>query len=589
MSTLREEYEKTKQAKNKVVSEAAVGWVKSNVILLNEKINRKDIERLVSAIADFQKTFECCYEKVPSIKKSLDTVESGLHDIITGKRKTANAGDMLKYMSFVYNTLSSFFQHDVNILCLTPVFSLAVTNPDIPMKDLSNYKDMIAAFKTALRPDGARAKLLKAIYKNSTLPELDINTIAFELVNLTLNDLKGLQAMEKVPLIASEPERPKEQSVSVSPVGSPGSTANVEVVSATPVVENISNSSSLLTEDVLFEAYLNEAFDINVVKKLTQSMIELQNAIRGKGLVTTERAISNLAKAQSNAVRDLSQQGFFKQKMASAKEFWGMIGKNASQDGSTAGQVIKQSEMALKTFEQIKEIIPELLPVFMQPELKADNFSSLQQTLRGALKGGILSKISSFFGTKPFPGLETDKIITDIINLAKKDPNNAKIALEQIASSAISSIQIPTSSPGPSQAQNTNPPGQPGQTTATATTKSTELPTSGEAGEQEDDISSLTAVLTKSIGGNDASNSAKASKLAAELKVAGWIAPKTVAKPAAKPAAAAAPAAAPAGAPAAAKPAAAPAGAPAAAPAGAPAAAPAGAPAAGARPSARRV
>lgn len=540
MSTLREEYEKTKQAKNKVMSESAVGWVKSNVILLNEKINRKDIERLVSAIADFQKTFECCYERVPSIKKSLDTVETGLHDIVTGKRKSANAGDMLKYMSFIYNTLSSFFQQDVQILCLTPVFSLAVANPDVPMKDLSNYKDMIAAFKTALRPDGARAKLLKAIYKNSTLPELDVNTIAFELVNLTLNDLKALQAMEKVPLIASEPEKSVQQTASVAPTNVPGSSVGVEVLDITPVVENTlkNTSSSLLTEDVLFEAYLNEAIDINVVKKLTQSMQELQNAIRGKGLASVERGVSNLTKAQSNAVRDLTQQGFFQQKMANAKDFWNMIG-NASEKGSTSSQVIKQTEMALKTFEQLKEIIPDLLPIFMQPELKADNFSSLQQTLRGALKGGILSKIGSFFGTKPFPGLEPDKIIADIINLAKKDPENARATLEAISNSNISSIQVPSSSPGPNKPSEPNQPGQPGETTATATSKSTESPTSGEANSEDGDISSLAAVMTKSIGGNDASNTANASKLASELKAAGWIPPKAT-PTAAKPAAAAA-------------------------------------------------
>jgi hypothetical protein len=549
MSTLREEYEKKKQAKEKVVTEAAVGWVKNNVILLNEKINRKDIERLVNSISDFQKTFEPCYEKVPSIKSSIDNVETGLHGIITGKRKTANAVDMLKYMSFVYNTLSSFFQHDVNVLCLTPVFALAVNNPDVPMRDLSSSRDMVAAFRTALKPDSGRAKLLKAIYKNSSLPELDIGAIASELSNLSLNDLKRLQGVEKVPLIATEPERPvAPATASVAPTAAPAATSNVEVLEVAPVAESALKSSALLTEDVLFEAYLNEAIDINVVRKLTQSVQELQNALRGKGLPMVERGVSGLAKAQANAVRDLASQGFFQQQMATAKDFWNMIG-NSSEKGSTAAQVIKQTEMALKTFEQLKAIIPDLLPVFMQPELTADNFSSLQQTLRGALKGGLLSKITSFFGTKPFPGLEPDKIITDIINLAKKDPQNAQAALEQLANSNITSIQIPTSAAAPKPATTPQTAVPPTEATASAFAKQTELPNSGEGGVVSPNAGSNTTLvqsITKVFGGNEATNAAKADQFSKELVAAGWTPPKTAtpaqapAKPPARPAARAA-------------------------------------------------
>jgi len=105
MSQLRKEYSKSKQKKEKIVSEAALKWLAENVIVINEALDRKSVKRLINSIQKFEDVFGPFADKVPSIQAHLDSAETGLEMVITGRsseRKTSKPtqADVLSIFNF---------------------------------------------------------------------------------------------------------------------------------------------------------------------------------------------------------------------------------------------------------------------------------------------------------------------------------------------------------------------------------------------------------------------------------------------------------------------------------------------------------
>jgi len=273
------------------------------------------------------------------------------------------------------------------------------------------------------------------------------------------------------------------------------------------------------TEDMLYEQFLNEAIDVNKIKQMNMAIRNLKDSISGQGLANTERALGSLEKAGIQAVAGLDKQGILGQKFSNAKDFFTMIGNSDAKSGQSFGTIIKQIEMAIKTFEQIKSVVPDIQEMFQSQPPTPQNVQLFKNVLLGAVKeGGVLAKIASFLGTKPYPGLESAKIIDDITKTIVKNPDGAQqllVNLSKVATPDVMDGQGTPSQAAPSAptqpTQNTQPtkPAQPTNSGAIATPATNET---------EPNLVDLSTKMTNTLGGNEKQNQDRISKL---IK-AGW-------------------------------------------------------------------
>lgn len=217
MSLLREEYKKNQEKKKSQLDEAAFEWVKSNVIVIHERMNRRAVQKLIDQITKFEERFGAYKDRLPSIAGTLDNAEQGLILVLTGKTSDKRASEMLQQMSFVYNNLSSFFSKDLPILLNTPIFKTASENPEIRLDSLTlpgfNPDTIKRSFVTAIQPTREEEKLLRKVLKTSKVPHIEAANIADELLSLNYNDLKELTNIERVPIAvpAATPQQPVQQ------------------------------------------------------------------------------------------------------------------------------------------------------------------------------------------------------------------------------------------------------------------------------------------------------------------------------------------------------------------------------------------
>lgn len=122
-TNIRKAYTSHKEQQEKIIDEASKLWVENNVILITEKINRNNVNRLISSITKFEETFGPYRNSIPSLTTVLDGAEHQLQLVLTGKAGDKRSSDLLEYLSFVYNVFSSFFSKDLPILLKTKVFS----------------------------------------------------------------------------------------------------------------------------------------------------------------------------------------------------------------------------------------------------------------------------------------------------------------------------------------------------------------------------------------------------------------------------------------------------------------------------------
>lgn len=383
MSNLRKEYKEFKSNKDKIIEEAAYSWVEKNVVLINERINRKAVGRLTDAILKFDETFSPVAEKLPALKNVLDNAEIGLSMVLSGKTSDSRASDMLKRLSLTYSLLSDFFGADLPLLLKTPMFKAARENPDVRLDSISEGKHDPATiakmFEEALRPSKDELKLMGKIYKNVPLPDLDATITAKQMLGLSFNELASLTNIQKVPMIATSPEAPKNSEENVS-----------EPMPLEEQAEDVATKTKAVTDS------------LEMIKKSISASPALKS-----------RLSPAIDKLNSEAIAALGGNDF-KQWLASGKADIRNFVK------SPTGKVMAQAETAISTFKALGQLQPVLDKLLnKEGELTDADVTNLKGILEKGVKGGMFSRLTSMFKTPPFPGLSPDDIINAVLEDAK--------------------------------------------------------------------------------------------------------------------------------------------------------------------------
>lgn len=220
MSNLRKELNKYKETRDQYINEAAYAWAEKNIILINEKIDRKNVKRLSDAILKFDEKFGLYKDKIPALADQLEKAENNLQLVLTGRVDNSSASDMLQQLSYLYKTFSDFFGTDLPILLNTGIFSVAKQNPDVRLDSLqpgegkSSHDPKIIrdTFKHSIEPSKDELKLIRKIYRKRNIPLIDSLGIANQLLSLSYNELQNLTGVEKIPMVATEDE-PVQESI----------------------------------------------------------------------------------------------------------------------------------------------------------------------------------------------------------------------------------------------------------------------------------------------------------------------------------------------------------------------------------------
>lgn len=210
MSNLRKEYTERKLDKQKQIEEAALSWLKENVVFVNESIDPKTINLLVNKISRFEKTFGKHKEKIPALTDKLQDAENELQAYLTGSLSDNKASELLEKLGYLYNSISTFLNQSLKVLLKTPLFKGAKENPEVKLNVLdvpgNNAAIIRDAFVNALKPSVEDALLLKKLYRGKRVPLLDAKLIASQLLNLSYHELEELTGVEKIPMVSATPE-----------------------------------------------------------------------------------------------------------------------------------------------------------------------------------------------------------------------------------------------------------------------------------------------------------------------------------------------------------------------------------------------
>lgn len=399
MVSLREEYKKSKLLKEKAILEAGTQWVVDNVLLLNETFNRDSLQKLQSAIVKFDSIFAPFGAKVPEVQKSLEDAVNLLNRITMGEKITKKDGALrltkdekeaikdpatytVKYLSILYNNLSRFFKKDMPVLLQLPLFNKAKENPQTPLADLADSKQMKIAIMHALPPGSDIHMLLKRMYRSMDLPTLNYAIIAEQLLALTYDDFMSLMQVGKVPLVVSVNSQAETQ-------------PSVATEEAVPEAQT---AGGFLTEED--EQILKEIGEINQqqIETIINGIVKIQNIIRNvPEMADTAQKLEKLRSEVAASVLTGGELNTQKAKMLAASA-------NAAYNYfSTLG----------KLWPTIEKIIPTDRPLSDEELTQIETFMKRAQ-------GGMIAKITNWFKSKLVPGLNPSEIATDIMNVVRQ-------------------------------------------------------------------------------------------------------------------------------------------------------------------------
>ena len=207
--SLRQEYQKNKIYKINLKKQFIKEWLEENVVFINEKVDRKQIKRLINLMVRFDKKFGPVREKLPGIKSIIDDAENNLQLVLSGKLTNDKISDIFQRMSLIYSILSDFFANDLSVIMQTPAFRVPKNKPDMRLDSITEagFDPSIISdtFVVALTPSEEEDLLLNKLYKNIKMPHLDRHNIAKQMLGLCYNDLSKLSSVEKVPMAVSIP------------------------------------------------------------------------------------------------------------------------------------------------------------------------------------------------------------------------------------------------------------------------------------------------------------------------------------------------------------------------------------------------
>lgn len=429
MNSLRQSYNIKKNHNSEIISEAAIKWLAKNVILINEKIDRSTVSRLIDNIQKFENTFGEYKDKLPTIANYLISAEAGLRLVITGQTTERKTGNMLEQLTYLYSTFSDFFTRDLPVLLRTNLFDSAKDNPDIHLNqlriqtagrfDIGTVRDVLA---NALKPSIEERKLLSKIYRSTTLPKLNAEAIANEMLNLTYNDFETLTKVGKVPMAVTDAETgakelsgelpeaitystPKFNKTNLATLGiNEGMSTYVTGATAEEVLRRAIKMSRL-DEAIILEAKMLMEADvaeiqpvINAIKQLA-SNVELLKPLSGPINDLQSKVLEVLADGDikaylTQATKQRNPLSFLKNLFATPK-----------------GKILAQANMAIETVKNVAKAWAQVQPVLQKDQLTKQDIVNIKKIISKATIGGVVGKLASVFKTQPFVGLAPQDIL----------------------------------------------------------------------------------------------------------------------------------------------------------------------------------
>lgn len=384
MSQLRQEYITNKENQDKIVTEAAEKWLENNVVIINEKINRNSVNRLVSSIAKFEETFQPFETKVPTITTIIDGCEENLQMVLMGKAGDKKTSEVLEYLSYVYNLFSTFFSKDLPIILKAKLFKIARENPEIRLDSLTrggfNAEAAMKSFAHGITPSPEEMKLIGKILKAKNIPNIDAKQIASELMSLSYNDLVELGTVGKVPLTTT-PKTLDEEDVVVSEQWL--KEQRLFLVEAS--LEDLGQKIGMLKNVV---AQLKSPTLTKSVNDLHSKLLQFQGSSAGEQLKQAVSQVKDVAGGGQNA----SVADMFK---------------------TPGGKLTKQANMAIELFNALGKAWPKVQPLVDKDQPTEQDLLSIKNILLKAVSGGMLKKAAQAFNvvTQPFPGLDQETVV----------------------------------------------------------------------------------------------------------------------------------------------------------------------------------
>lgn len=407
MRNLRQEYQKNKEIKNQIITEAAVEWIDSNVVIINEKINRSSVNRLVSSIAKFEETFAPFEQKVPTITAIVDGCEENLQMVLTGKAGDKKASEVLEYLSFVYNLFSTFFSKDLPVVLKAKMFRVAQENPGVRLDSLTGSFNVDAASKAfahAIEPSPEELKLIGKVLKAKSIPKIDSRKIAEELMALSYDDLVELTSIQKVPLATTPKKLDPEDTV-------------------------VSEGMILREQRLLMEASIED-----IGKKIDT----LKQIVTQTGIQAIAEPINKLH-SEINAFEATPAFEQIKQTITA------QVGRDGTAITdlfkSKGGILIKQANMAIELFNALGQAWPKIKSAVDFQNPSEQDINNIKAIITKAVSGGVFKKAAQAFGlaTKPYPGLSPEEVMNAIVsseqqtNESKRDNKNPLIKEQEVA------------------------------------------------------------------------------------------------------------------------------------------------------------
>lgn len=437
MKSLRQAYNTKKTRNSEIISEAALNWLARNVILINEKIDRSTVSRLIDNIQKFEETFGDYKDKLPTIANYLNSAETGLRLVITGQTTDKKTSNMLEQLTYLYSMFSDFFTRDLPVLLRTNLFDPAKENPDTRLNQLriqtagrfetDTVRDALA---NALKPSKEERKLLGRIYRSTTLPKLNAEAIANEMLGLTYNDLEALTKVGKVPMAVTDTAAAEEELPAGLPEAAPHPTpgfdednlitpATDEDNPATPGFSEGKYVTEAMAEEVLRRAIKMSQLDEQVVRDVKVLMeadvAEIQPAVNAiKQLVNNVEALEPLRgpvnDLQSKLLEVLAD-GDVKAYLAQAAQQRNPLSFLKNLFATPKGKILAQANMAIETLKNVAKAWAQIQPVLEKDQPTKQDIANVKRILTKATTGGSIGKLASVFKTQPFPGLAPQDIL----------------------------------------------------------------------------------------------------------------------------------------------------------------------------------
>lgn len=407
MSSLRQAYFAQKTRQDQIITEAATEWLKSNVILINEKIDRKTVNRLIDSIQKFEDTFGPFKEKLPAIAEHLDMAEKALNLVITGKisnRKTAN---LLEQLTYLYASFSNFFTRDLPILLKTRLFKLAKENPEAVLNSIQGFDPQTVqeAIINALRPSVEEKQLLSKIYRGGALPKLNSREVARQMLNLTYADLEELSKIGKVPMVVADVGGSPGEMMAGMPEGVVVKETGEKFINE-EIAEAIVKKTSeklMLDEQMLYETKLLLEASLQEIQPKIDILKQLVS--QAEMLKPLAQPISDLESKLLQVLADGDVKSYINQ-ITTGQASLGDLFK------SPKGKILAQANLAIETMNNVGKAWADIAPFLEKDNVTGADIANVKKILTNNIKGGIVQKLKSMFsGVTPFPKLSPDDIL----------------------------------------------------------------------------------------------------------------------------------------------------------------------------------